>query len=89
MPARRVLWIALVVGLVFGCGRGRMTAPTGISRQSAPPAAVPAWGSVLQPLGTIAWPWYVLIGTAITLVTGILASLTHSANVPIRAEARP
>jgi hypothetical protein len=49
-------------------------------------AAVPAWRGVLQPLGTIAWPWYVLIGTVITLVIGILASLTHSA--PAR-EARP
>ena len=42
-------------------------------------AAVPAWRGVLQPLGTIAWPWYVLIGTVITLVIGILASLTHAA----------
>src|SRR5689334_17488323 len=42
-------------------------------------AAVPAWSSVLQPLGTIAWPWYVLIGTLITLATGMLASFTHSA----------
>ena len=42
-------------------------------------AAVPAWRDVLQPLGTIAWPWYVLIGTLITLVTGLLASFTHSA----------
>src|SRR6058998_1392439 len=40
MPARRILWIALAVGLVFGCGHGHMTAPTGISRQNAPPAAV-------------------------------------------------
>src|SRR5690242_15979857 len=42
-------------------------------------AAVPAWRDVLQPLGTIAWPWYVLIGTLITLATGMLASFTHSA----------
>ncbi len=42
-------------------------------------AAVPAWRGVLQPLGTIAWPWYVLIGTSITLVIGILASFTHAA----------
>jgi len=52
-------------------------------------AAVPAWSSALQPLSQIAWPWYVLIGTVITLVIGILASLTHSASpVPARAEAR-
>jgi SSS family transporter len=49
-------------------------------------AAVPAWRSVLVPLGMIAWPWYVLIGTVITLVIGMLASLTHPAP-PL--EARP
>lgn len=35
------------------------------------------WMPVLTPLGTIAWPWYVLIGTTITLAVGILSSLTH------------
>jgi hypothetical protein len=49
-------------------------------------AAVPAWRGVLQPLGTIAFPWYVLIGTVITLVIGILSSLTHPAPM---SEARP
>lgn len=29
----------------------------------------------LEPAGRIAWPWYVLIGTSITLVVGILSSL--------------
>jgi len=29
----------------------------------------------LEPMGTIAWPWYVLIGTSITLAVGILSSL--------------
>jgi Na+/proline symporter len=48
-------------------------------------AAVPAFASSLKPLGTIAWPWYVLIGTVITLVIGMLASLTHSAAVERRA----
>ena len=52
-------------------------------------AAVPAWSSVLRPLGTIAWPWYVLIGTVITLVIGILASLTHSADLPTPTQAQP
>ena len=47
-------------------------------------AAVPALRDVLQPLGTIAWPWYVLIGTTITLVTGILASFTHPAPLRVR-----
>jgi hypothetical protein len=31
----------------------------------------------LAPLGKIAWPWYVLIGTTITMTVGILSSLTH------------
>lgn len=29
----------------------------------------------LEPLGNIAWPWYVLIGTTITLAVGIVSSL--------------
>ena len=48
-------------------------------------AAVPALRAPLQPLGTIAWPWYVLIGTVITLVIGMLSSLTHAG--PARARA--
>jgi SSS family solute:Na+ symporter len=47
-------------------------------------AAVPALAPGLAPLGRIAWPWYVLIGTSITLLVGIIASLTH----PASAEAR-
>lgn len=38
---------------------------------------VPALAPVLAPLASIAWPWYVLIGTTITLATGIASSLTH------------
>ena len=44
-------------------------------------AAVPSWSGVLQPLSTIAYPWFVLIGTSITLATGMIASLFHSASV--------
>jgi SSS family transporter len=40
-------------------------------------AASPALAPALAPFGAIAWPWYVLIGTIITLVVGILSSLTH------------
>lgn len=39
------------------------------------PALSPALGGV----ATIAWPWYVLIGTGITLAAGIVSSLTHPA----------
>jgi solute:Na+ symporter, SSS family len=40
-------------------------------------AAFPSTASALGPFATIAWPWYVLIGTAITLAVGMLSSLTH------------
>ena len=40
-------------------------------------AEFPALAPVLGPVGTIAWPWYVLIGTAITLTVGILSSLVR------------
>jgi solute:Na+ symporter, SSS family len=34
--------------------------------------------SWLEPLSKIAWPWYVLIGTSITMIVGILSSFTHA-----------
>ena len=40
-------------------------------------AAYPSLASTLAPFATIAWPWYVLIGTSLTLIVGILSSLTH------------
>ena len=40
-------------------------------------AAYPPLATTLAPFAGIAWPWYVLIGTAITLLVGILSSLTH------------
>jgi hypothetical protein len=47
-------------------------------------AAVPALADSLRSVSTIAWPWYVLIGTTITLAVGILSSLTHASE-----DARP
>jgi SSS family solute:Na+ symporter len=44
---------------------------------------VPALAEPLAPFAAIAWPWYVLIGTSITMATGILASLTHAAPAPV------
>jgi len=38
---------------------------------------VPALAGPLAPFTQIAWPWYVLIGTTITMTVGILSSLTH------------
>jgi len=49
-------------------------------------AAFPALTSLLGPISTIAWPWYVLIGTTITLFVGILSSLTHGSAQPARVE---
>jgi Na+/proline symporter len=42
-------------------------------------AVVPGLAGPLAPLAAIAWPWYVLIGTTITLGTGVLLSYTHPA----------
>jgi len=50
-------------------------------------AAFPSLASTLAPFAAIAWPWYVLIGTTITLLVGILSSYTHPepAASPVRA----
>jgi len=39
--------------------------------------AYPSLAATLGPLGAIAWPWYVLIGTTITLLTGTFSSLVR------------
>lgn len=41
-------------------------------------AVIPALAEPLAPLARIAWPWYVLIGTTITMLAGVLASFTHA-----------
>lgn len=38
-------------------------------------AAFPAMANALGPFARIAWPWYVLIGTSITMIVGITASV--------------
>jgi SSS family transporter len=48
-------------------------------------SAVPALTGVLTPFVGIAWPWFVLIGTTITLVVGILSSFTHPAPTGARS----
>jgi solute:Na+ symporter, SSS family len=45
-------------------------------------AAFPGLTGLLTPVSTIAWPWYVLIGTTITMVVGMLSSYTHPAPPP-------
>jgi SSS family transporter len=49
--------------------------------------AFPGTAAALGGIATIAWPWYVLIGTTITLIAGILSSLTHGMPDASRAEA--
>jgi solute:Na+ symporter, SSS family len=39
----------------------------------------------LEPLAGIAWPWYVLIGTTITMTVGVLSSFTHASPRPAAA----
>jgi SSS family transporter len=39
----------------------------------------PSISGTLTSLSHIAWPWYVLIGTSVTMLTGITSSLTHPA----------
>lgn len=41
-------------------------------------AAYPSMAAALGPFANVAWPWYVLIGTTITMVAGTLSSLTHA-----------
>jgi SSS family transporter len=38
----------------------------------------PDMAPTLAPFARIAWPWYVLIGTSLTFVTGLLSSYTHA-----------
>jgi SSS family transporter len=48
-------------------------------------AAFPGMTGLLTPVSTIAYPWFVLIGTTITLLAGILSSFTHGAPAAERA----
>ncbi len=41
--------------------------------------AIPALAPLLTPVTGIAWPWFVLIGTTLTFVTGTVSSRFHSA----------
>lgn len=45
------------------------------ARQLIP--VLPSMTTTLTKLGKIAWPWYVLIGTSITMLVGIVSSYTH------------
>jgi len=41
----------------------------------------------LTPLGRIAWPWYVLIGTTITMAVGIISSYIGAPSTPVDTRA--
>ncbi len=45
-------------------------------------AAFPSLAGPLGSVSNIAYPWYVLIGTAITLAVGVSSSFTHPRVVP-------
>ena len=51
-------------------------------------AAVPALAAPLAPVAGIAWPWYVLVGTSLTLAAGVLSSFTHPAPAPVPSATR-
>lgn len=42
-------------------------------------AAFPSMEPALGGVASIAWPWYVLIGTSLTFLAGMLSSFTHAA----------
>jgi Na+/proline symporter len=50
-------------------------------------AAYPSLADALGPIARIAWPWYVLIGTTITFLVGVLSSMTHPEPVTVPAAA--
>jgi Na+/proline symporter len=50
-------------------------------------AAFPGLAPTLAPLASIAWPWYVLIGTAITMLVGIISSIIRPSPSPVPAQA--
>ena len=93
-----ILWRRAVQrDAIFGMSLGILTMTFVVfAKQLA--AAYPSLGATLGPFARIAWPWYVLIGTTITMTAGILSSLTHAAPAdvpdftaapaPARAEAR-
>ena len=73
-----------IIGMSVGIG-----AMTFIVFSKQISAAIPALADTLRPFTTIAYPWFVLIGTTITLVVGILVSLTHGANAAPAVRAAP
>jgi Na+/proline symporter len=63
-----------IVGLIVGIAAMSFVV---FARQLS--AAYPSLADTLGPLARVAWPWYVLIGTTLTFLTGMLSSFTHPA----------
>jgi SSS family transporter len=59
----------------MGVGIGAMALVVFSQRLSQ---AFPGMAGGLSSFAGIAWPWYVLIGTSITMIVGMLLSLTHA-----------
>lgn len=71
---RRATQRDAITGMAVG-----ITAMTLVVFAKAIVGAYPALAATLGPLARIAWPWYVLIGTSITVTVGILTSFSHPA----------
>ena len=69
---RRAVQRDAILGMAVG-----IFAMTFIVFSRALSAWIPALAAPLAPFTQIAWPWYVLIGTTITMTVGVLSSLTH------------
>jgi solute:Na+ symporter, SSS family len=71
---RRALQRDAIIGMAVG-----ITAMAFVVFAKQISALVPALADGLAPFATISFPWYVLIGTTITLAAGIASSYTHPA----------
>ncbi len=80
---RRAIQRDAILGMAVG-----IAAMTAVVFARPLSAAYPGMTDTLAPLGRIAWPWYVLIGTTITMIVGILSSYTHPAPSRETIEAR-
>ncbi|MDP1860956.1 MAG: sodium:solute symporter [Gemmatimonadaceae bacterium] len=63
-----------IIGLLLGIGAMSFVV---FAKQLS--AAYPSLAESLGPFARVAWPWYVLIGTTITFLVGMISSFTHPA----------
>lgn len=76
---RRALQRDAVIGMTVG-----ITAMTFVVFARQLGVWFPGMADALGPLARVAWPWYVLIGTSVTMLVGILSSFTHAAPAAAR-----